>query len=147
MELDKIRGMKGCKNCPGFLEYLARDLEWTAQNRFKMGEKDWERAWEKAVGVRMAIGLLRYGVAENGDVHAELPPPPNMSPEKWAGGDRFFRSSFTDRAEDIPTNPEGKASATLPTFGPKRKRKAQKQGTAKKGMQILSLKDLKKRRD
>ena len=155
MDLRKLRGMKGCKKCPGILDGLAKALEETAYNRHEMGEKDWERAYERAVGVRLALGILKNGVGKDGDVVAHLPCPPNVKMEDWKNGPRFIRGvGFNDRSEDVlkkpealPTNPEGKPPVKPIVPGPAKKKKERKQGTARKGgFEVLSLKDLKKKR-
>ena len=63
-ELDKIRGMKGCKNCPGFLEHLGRELALTAHRMHRTGEDGWQIPYERSVGVYLAIGLLRCAHAD-----------------------------------------------------------------------------------
>lgn len=146
-ELDKVRGMKGCKNCPGFLEYLGRELVLTAHRMHRMGEDGWQIPYERSVGVYLAIGLLRNGVAKDGGIQADIPPPPDIEIKEWAGGPRFFRSTFQTPTQEMQTNPEGRAPVTPIVPGSKRKRKPKKTGTTKKGFEVLSIKDLKKRRD
>lgn len=146
-ELNKIRGMKGCKSCPRLLEHLARELVLTAHRMHQAGEDGWQIPYERSVGAYLAIGLLRNGVAKEGGVQADIPPPPDVEPKEWAGGPRFFRSTFQTPTQEMQTNPKGKAPVTPIVPGPKRKRKPKKTGTAKKGFQVLSMDDLKKRRE
>lgn len=118
MDLRKLRGIKGCKKCPGHLESLAKALEETAATRYRFGEKDWERVYERAVGVRMALGLLKHGVDKDGNVMANLPCPPNINLEDWKNGPRFIRGiAFGDRSEDVLEKPED--LPTVPAPAPK----------------------------
>lgn len=149
MDLRKLRGVKGCQKCPGHLEVLAKALEQTAYNRHAMGETDWERTFERAVGVRLAIGILKHGVDKEGNVQADLPCPPNIQFEEWKNGPRFVRGlGFNDAPEHLMTNPNSKMPREPIVPGPARKPKPRKQGTARKGgMKVISIKELKKRRE
>lgn len=149
MDLKKLRGRKGCGKCPALLDGLAKALEAEAYYRYQNNQDDWERVWEKAIGVRMAIGLLKDGVDKNGNVVAAIGCPPGFDFEKWKAGPRFIpKAGFHDRPEDLLTNPAGKKPVAPIVPGPKKKPKERKQGTARKGgFQVLSMKDLKKKRE
>jgi hypothetical protein len=107
-ELMKIAGEKGCGKCPAKLEYLAKELEQTARLLFIRRDQKWERIWERAVGIRMAMGLLKHGVTKEGQIMVELPPPPGEDPKSWAGGPRFHKSGFSESFREMPTNPKEK---------------------------------------
>ena len=146
-ELDKIRGVKGCKKCPGYLRYLGRELILTAYHLHEQKKDGWQIPYERAVGVFLAIGLLEHGVPKDGDVQAEIPPPPDINIEEWAGGPRRFHSGFQMEAKDMSTSRKGKKPVKPIAPGPARKPKSRKQGTVKKGgYDVLSMKDLEKKR-
>lgn len=147
--LEKIKGEKGCKKCPKTLTYLALDLEQTARYLFVTGDEKWERVWERAVGVRMSIGLLEEGAREGGQIMAELPEPPNVDRDKWRGGPRFLESGFTGSIQEAPTNPGGKpAKDRYAEPAPKRtrKKKGPRNEASPKGMRVVSKEQLAKER-
>lgn len=148
MDLKKLRGRKGCKKCPALLDGLAKALEAEAYHRYQNGADDWERVWEKAIGVRMAIGLLKDGVDKNGNVVAAIGCPPGFDFEAWKKGPRFIPTSgFHERPEDLIRNPEGKPEVKPIVPGPAKKSKERKKSTARKGgFEVLSMEDLKKKR-
>lgn len=87
MSLKDLRGIKGCRKCPGYIARLAREMEDTARNQYRLRDPKWFESWLKAVGIRFAEGLLRDGVTPDLEVIADLRSPPNADPKKWKPDD------------------------------------------------------------